>query len=1038
MNLAAMALQKRVVTYFAVFLVVLAGIGSFFRLGQLEDPEFTVKTAVVVTSYPGAGPEEVELEVTDRIELAIQEMKQLDYLDSESRAGLSVIKVNIKSEYWADRLPQVWDELRRKVRDVQTSLPPGAGEPSVVDDYGDVFGFLLAVTGDGFSYAELEGYVDELKRELSLVDGVARVDLWGIQDRIVYIDAAESQLSQIGLSDSSLEATLREQNMVVDAGSLDLQNRRFRISPTGEFGSPQDIENLVIRPSLADSLQNPTTGEGAGRTADLIRIGDIGTVREGYRDPPANLLRFNGEPAIGIALTNIPGGNIVDIGRAIDAKLAELLPHLPIGIEINRVHWQSDVVAEAINGFLINFAEAVLIVLAVLTVTMGWRMGLVIGSSLIVTILGSFILMALFGIDLQRMSLGALVIALGMMVDNSIVVADGFVVRIQQGMDRKKAAIEAANLPSWPLLGATVVAVMAFYPIFASIEDAGEYCRTLFVVVAISLLTSWVVSMTLTPIQCLDMLPSPKPGEGSKDPYGSFFYRGFGSLLRRAIQARWLTLGGMAALLVVAVVGFGNVKQLFFPDSSMTKFMVDIWSPEGTRIQNLAADLKMAEEKLLGDDRVAEVAAFIGQGPPRFYLPVEPESQNPAYAQLIVNVQDYRAIDGLIADLDPWFRENYPYALIPQRKYGVGPSDTWKFELRIIGPAVADPGRLRGLAGDVETILAGSPLVAAYTTDWRQRVSKVVPHFNDERGRWANITREDVAKTTKRAFDGRVVGMYRENDDLIPIVLRHVEAERQNVGNLDLLQVQPSMATATVPLSQVTDAVDVEWEDPVIPRRDRRRTITVQANPVSGVTLPTLRAALIDQLEAVQLPPGYRMEWGGETESSADAQKSLVPGVVPALAVIIFIIVALFNAFRPPLIIMLTIPFAVIGISAGLLGTGTPFGFMALLGAMSLAGMMIKNAVVLLDQVDIEIAGGKGRYEAVMEAALSRLRPVVLAAATTVLGVIPLLQDVFWIGMAVTIMAGLTFGTILTMVLVPVLYATLFRVRAANPVGEAS
>ncbi|MCG8508211.1 MAG: efflux RND transporter permease subunit, partial [Rhodospirillales bacterium] len=474
---------------------------------------------------------------------------------------------------------------------------------------------------------------------------------------------------------------------------------------------------------------------------------------------------------------------------------------------------------------------------------------LVIGSSLIVTILGSFILMAMFGIDLQRVSLGALVIALGMMVDNSIVVADGFVVRVQQGMDRKKAAIEAASSPSWPLLGATVVAVMAFYPIFASIEDTGEYCRTLFLVVAILLLPSWVVSMTLTPIQCLDMLPSPKPGAKAKEPYGGFFYRGFRDFLRRAIAGRWLTLGGMAALLVVAVLGFGNVKQLFFPDSAMTKFMIDVWAPEGTRIQNLAADLRRAEEKLLADERVAEVASFIGQGPPRFYLPVDPEGTNPAYAQLIVNVHDARSIDGVISDMDPWFREAYPDALIPQRKYGVGPSDTWKFEMRIIGPAVADPGQLRAAAAELESILAGSPLVAAHTTDWRQRVKKVVPAYNDERGRWASITRENVANATKRAFDGRVIGLYREDDDLIPIVLRHAAKERRNVGGLDVLQIKPTMGANTVPLSQVTDGVGTEWEDPVIARRDRRLTVTVQANPIFGVTLPTLRASLIEQIE---------------------------------------------------------------------------------------------------------------------------------------------------------------------------------------------
>ncbi len=1031
MSLARFAIEKRVVTYFAVFLLFVAGIASFFSLGQLEDPEFTVKTAVVATAYPGASPEEVELEVTDRIELALQEMKQLDYLESFSRAGFSLIKVNIKPEYWSDQLPQVWDELRRKIRDIETTLPPAAGRPVVADDYGDVFGLLLAVTGDGYTYAELEEYAKDLKKELSLVEGVARVELWGVQDKVIYLDVSEKQLSQLGLTDENIETTLRQQNMVVDAGSVDVQDKRFRIAPTGEFASPGDIADLTIRPSLLDVLQNLTRLQEP-RSAELIRIRDIGTVRRGHRDPPSMLMRYNGAPALGISITNISGVNVVEMGRAVDARLNELLQELPVGIEVHRVHWQSNVVADAVNGFLINFAEAVGIVLIVLTLAMGWRMGVIIGTALILTILGTFAFMAVFGIDLQRMSLGALVIALGMMVDNAIVVADGMLVRLERGMDRTQAAIESTSQPAWPLLGATVVAVMAFYPIFASVEGAGEYCRTLFTVVAISLLLSWVLSMTVTPLQCIDMLPTPKE-DSEADPYGGRFYQRFRGILERAIRARVLFMSGMVALLVVSILGFGYVKQLFFPDSSMPKFMIDYWAPQGTRIQQVGADLKKAEAKLLADNRIESVSAFIGAGPPRFYLPVDPESPNESYGQLIVNVHDFRDVDALISELAPWFQENYPQALVPIRKYGVGPSETWKFEVRFSGPAVADRGVLRSIAERGVAILEASPLAGLVQTDWRQRVQKVVPEYNQERARWAAVSREDIARATKRAFDGRTVGLYREGDDLIPIVLRHVEEERQNVGALDVLQVQPAVSTNTVPLSQVTDAVRPEWEDPFIWRRDRRRTITVQSNPIPGVTLPTLRASVLEGFEAIELPPGYTMEWGGEYESSRDSQASLVPGIIPAITIMALIIVALFNAFRPPLIIVLTIPFAVIGITAGLLTFDVPFGFLALLGAMSLSGMMIKNAIVLLDEVNLNLAAGRSPYQSVIDSAISRLRPVALAAATTVLGVIPLLQDVFWIGMAVTIMAGLTFGTVLTMVVVPVLYTTLYRIPPPQP-----
>ncbi len=1033
MKLAQFAIKNKTVSYFGFALLFIAGIASFFSLGQLEDPDFTIKTAAVTTLYPGANPQEVELEVTDRIELAIQQMKQLDYLESWSRAGMSVIKVNIKPAYSSAVMPQIWDEMRRKIREVETTLPPGAQRPMVNDDFGDVFGHLLAITGDGYSYAELEEYAKNLKKELSLVRGVAKVEFWGIQDKVIYIDSSQTQISQLGITSAGIEATLQQQNTVVDGGSVNVQDQRLRISPTGEFRSPRDIADLTIRPTVLDTAQTarsllPTSDA----SSELIRIKDIGTVTLGYRDPPTKIMRFNGQQAIALAISNVPGTNVVTMGKAVAKRLDELIREIPIGLEVQRIHWQADIVDDSISGFFINLAEAVIIVLVVLAVSMGMRMGIIIGTALILTILTTFIFMALLGIDLQRMSLGALVIALGMMVDNSIVVADGFVVRLHKGMDRVKAAIEAAASPAMPLLGATIVAVMAFFPIVASTENVGEYCASLFSVVAISLLVSWVLSMTLTPIQCIDMLPDPKPGEQSGESYNRSFYMYYRGLLLQAIRRRWLTIGIMFALLILSIIGFTQVKQLFFPDSSMTKFMIDYWSPEGTRIQSVSNDLEVIEKKLLSDERIDSVSSFIGSGPPRFYLPVTPEDPNQAYGQLIVNVHDVKVIDQLIEELAPWFETRFPDAQVPMIKYGVGPAETWKLQARISGPAIADAGVIRSLANESTSILEKEPLAGMVQTDWRQRVLKVVPVYNQERGRWTSVTRTDLSQTTKRAYDGRIVGQYRDGDDLLPIILRMGEEERRNVGGLDILQIQPAVATYTVPLSQVTDKVSVQWEDPVIWRRDRRRTITVQANPVLGQTLPALMKNVGGELESIKLPPDYRFEWGGEIETSAKSQKSLLPGMIPAFVIISFIVVALFNAIRPPLIIAITIPFALIGITAGLLGSGAAFGFVALLGAMSLVGMMIKNAIVLLDEINIELAAGKQPLDAVMQSALSRLRPVALAAATTVLGVIPLLQDIFWVGMAVTIMAGLTFGTVLTMVLVPVLYATMYRIKVPD------
>jgi multidrug efflux pump subunit AcrB len=756
MSLPELAIRNRTLTTFAILMLVAAGIGAFFKLGQLEDPDFTVKVAVVSTLYPGATASQVEQDVTDRIESKLQELKQVDYLESFSRDGLSVIKVFIKTSYMAKDIPQIWDELRRKVGDVAPQLPKGAGPSAVGDDFGDVYGLLLAVTGDGYSYGQLKTYVSDLKRELSLVPGVARVALWGVQDRRVYLDANPAQLAQLGLSEATLQRTLAQQNAVADAGSINLGRQRFTVTPSGQFPSPESIADLLVQASPIEAIQSTGT---ANRASELIRIRDIADVHVGYRDPPLTIMRFNEQPAIALAITNQPGVNVVDMGKAVDGRLTELIADLPIGIEVHRVHWQSALVEASVRDFFVSLAQAVAIVLAVLWLAMGWRMGIVIGSSIILTILGTFVIMSIFKIDLQRMSLGALVIALGMMVDNSIVVAEGALVRMQQGMDRVRAAIEAAATPAWALLGATVVAVLAFYPIFASTENAGEYCSTLFSVVAISLLLSWVISVTITPLQCVQML---RVGEAhaAADPYGGRVFRNFRALLERAIRYRFLTLSVAISILIVAVSGFGYVTKLFFPDSSMPKFLVDYRLPEGSNIEAGAEDFEGIEGKLLADSRVSGVASFIGAGPPRFYLPVDPEPNSPNYGQLVVNVHHYRDVRPIMASLAPWLRDHYPEALSLLRPFALGPGNTWKFEARISGPALASGEMLRALAAKGATILRDDPQTEALQINWQQRVVRFEPEFNEARARWAGVTREDVVRGIRQSLDGRILGVF--------------------------------------------------------------------------------------------------------------------------------------------------------------------------------------------------------------------------------------------------------------------------------------
>ncbi len=1036
MSLPKFAVEKTVVTGFTTAVLLLAGLLSFFQLGQLEDPEFTVKSASIITSYPGATATEVELEVTDRIEIALQELPHVDFVESISRPGLSLVKLEIRPNISSDRLPQIWDEVRKKVRDLGTSLPPGAGSPVVGDDFGDVYGFLFALTGDGFSYDELEDYADALKKELSLVEGVARVETWGTQTRCIYIDAQETQLTLLGISMESLQNTLMGQNTVVNSGGIDLPTDRLRIEQTGAFDSPEDIEELVIRGAGASQMFGSDTAKSGSTddTEELLRIRDIASVRRGYVEPPQWEMRYNGQTAIGMSISNVSGANIVDLGHAIDKRLAEITATLPIGIETHRISWQSDAVSTSIRDFVVSLLEAVAIVVVVLWLAMGFRVAAIVSfGGLVFVIIISLLAMSVWGIDLQRMSLGALIVAMGMMVDNAIVVADGILVRIRRGMDRKQAAIEAAELPSMPLLGATVIAVIAFYPIYASEESAGEYCQSLFQVIAISLLISWVLAVTVTPLMCMWLLPKADPSARSDDEYGGRFYGFFRAVLEQAIRFRFAVIIVLLALLGVSAYGFQFVDRTFFPDSARLQVMIDYWAPEGTKIQATSRDTRAIEEHLLADQaRVDSVSTFVGQGPPRFYLPVEPEMPYSSYGQLIVNVKDIKALNELIPEITSWMEANVPQAVTIVRRYGLGPSETWKVEARISGPAVADPVQLRAVAEQAMGIFRSSPYTMITQSNWRQKVKKLVADYNQDRARWSRVTRANIADATRRAYDGLPVGQYREADKLYPILLRHTDSERRQLANqIGGLQVLPTGSTDAVPLRQVTSDINVEWEDPIIWRYNRRRTITVQANPPDGVSASRLRASVLTEFEKLEseLPPGYKLEWGGEFESSRDSQQSLIPGMVPAAVIVALIIVGLFNAFRPPLIILCVIPFAAIGITVGLLVTGHSFGFLALLGAMSLAGMMIKNAIVLLDQIDIELAEGKTPYQAVIDSAVSRLRPVVLAAATTVLGVIPLLQDVFWVAMAVTIMFGLAFGTVLTMILLPVLYATFFKLR---------
>ncbi|MCC5829949.1 MAG: efflux RND transporter permease subunit [Phycisphaeraceae bacterium] len=1016
MKLPERAVKYPTITWVFLALLLLSGLLSFFQLGRLEDPEFTVKSATVITAYPGASAVEVEKEVTDRLELAIQRLPEIDFLESLSRPGLSIIKVNLSESVRSERLPQIWDNLRKYVRDATPKLPPGVSEPMVGDDFGDVFGFLFAVIGDGFTPAELERYADDIRNELSLVRGVASVKLWGVQERCIYVQTSPAQMAGLGLTTSDVRQTLQQQNMVVPAGAMDVQGQRIRFVPTGEFRSPEDIGDLLI-------AGQPSTARGA---TGLLRVRDVATVRRGYVDPPTEILRWNGHPAIAVAVSNISGYNVVQLGLDLEHRLNEMKADLPIGIEIERISWQSDLIRGAINSFTRNLIMAVLIVVVVIWIAMGWRMAVVVGTSgLLFSIIGSFTAMHLWEIDLQRVSLGALVVAMGMMVDNAIVVADGMLVRIRRGMDRVQAAIQAASQPAWPLFGATVIAVLAFFPIYAARSNVGEYCQSLFQVVAISLMLSWALSITVAPLMCIGLLGRTDASAGDQGEPRSMRWIRAGLML--AIRRRAAAVAGLVLLLAVTVVAFGWVDRSFFGEAERTQFMLDYWMREGTGIQQTDRDVRELEQRLLAIEGIRDVSSFIGRGPPRFYLPVAPEMPYASYAQLIVNTRSVREARRVAEKLREQAPNWMPDGRIIVRPFMSGPNKPWPFEARITGPADADIPTLRRLASRIRSIVDESPDTLASHVNWREPSRTFVIEYDQARGRWTGISRSDVGSATLRGHDGVRVGVYREDEHLLPIIFRHDDAYRRELADdVGLLQVRSRLGTESTPIMQVARDLRLDWEDPIIWRRDRHRTISVLAVP------STMASSLMDSvqasIQAIDLPPGYELDFGGEYEDSAKSQASLIPGIIPAFALIFITVVLLFNGLRQPLIIGLVVPLALVGVTLGLLITGLPLSFMALLGTMSLVGMMIKNAIVLLDEAALELEKCRDHLRAIVNATVSRARPVALAAGTTVLGVIPLLQDSFWSAMAVTIMFGLALGSILMLVFVPIAYTLLYQV----------
>ncbi len=1007
-------LDRKSISWMVTLLLGVGGMFAFLGLGQLEFPEFTLRSALVTTQYPGATPLEVEEEVTLPLEKAIQQMPGIDDITSVNSDGLSQITVQLKKTVREGELDQYWDILRRKINDAQPGLPPGVNTSIVNDDFGDVFGLLLTLRGDGYSLKDLGDHADLIQRELRLLEGVAKVSIGGRVDEQMIVSLDRDRMRALGISPEYLASLLNAQNTVGNAGHLRSEGLSLSVQPTGQLDSVQALEQLAV--GSADS--------------GIIRLSDLAEVRRVTNDSPALLYHSDGLPALTIGVSFAEGTNVVDVGESLNEALKRLEKQQPIGMTLNTVYNQPEVVEEAVSAFLMNLAQAVGIVIIVLLLFMGLRSGLLMGLILLITIMGTFVLMAIHGIQLQKISLGALIIALGMLVDNAIVVTEGMMIGLSKGKSKRQAAKEVVSQNRYPLLGATVIAITAFAPIGLSPDTTGEFIGSLFWVLCYSLFLSWLTALTLTPF-FFDMFYPDKlesVGQSSdNDPYKGIVFVVFRRLLTYAIHYRFVTLTLAIALLAGVLSFSGQVKNAFFPNATTPLFFVDLWLPEGADILQTEETVKRLESRVNDMDQVVQVTSVTGGGAQRFTLTYSPEQRYASFGQLIVETRDKASREARMEEVIEQLRTDFPNVHYKVQALQVGPSAKASLEARIFGE---DPEELRKIGVRVQAIFENEPLADSVRLSWGNREAVIVPEFLEEQARRLGVSRESLHQALLLNNQGQQVGVYREGSDLIPIIMRSREEQRFDIENLTSINIWSEEQGRYVSAGNVINAINTELRDPLIKRRNRERMLAVYAEPMplSGETAASVLERIRPQVDALELPYGYSIEWGGEYETSTEAQTSLFSSLPLGLLGMFIISMLLFGSFRQALSIWIIVPLMMIGIIGGLVLLGAPFTFMALLGTLSLIGMVLKNAIVLVEEIKIQVEQQDDAFTAVVEAAVSRVRPVLMAAVTTMLGMIPLFSDAFFASMAVVIVFGLGVATILTLVVLPVVYCALMRI----------
>ena len=1008
MNLPEYSLRNAKVIWFFLFVLLAGGALGFSTLGKKEDSVFVIKSASLVCSYPGATPPEVEELITEPIEREVQSMRLVHKITSESYYGVSKIQVELDPATPAREIPQLWDELRRKVLNVQPKLPAGASQITVADDFGDVYGIYYGLSVDGgFSWSELRDWAQRLKTALVTIDGVQKVTLYGEQTPVVNVYVSLAALANFSIRPETIVSTIGQQNSIVDSGEKQAGKLRIQILEDGTYKTLDD---------LADQLLFATSGK-------QYRLGDIARVERGYAEPPQTMMRVDGRRAVGIGISTEAGVDVVKAGAKIDGVLASLTRQMPVGMELTVLYPENRIAREANSTFILNLAESVAIVILIIMLVMGFRAGVLIGSSLLFSIGGTLLLMQFLGEGLNRTSLAGFIIAMGMLVDNAIVVTDNAQQAMLRGAGRSKAVVDGANAPRWSLLGATLIAIFSFLPLYLAPSSVAEIVKPLFVVLALSLLLSWVLALTQTPLFGNFMLRVKPLG---RDPYDTKFYRAFDRFLAVLLRRRWAVVAVVVGLFALSLVVMGLMPQNFFPSLDKPYFRADVLLPEGYDIRDTERNLLSMEEWLREQPEVKTVSMTLGSTPPRYYLASSSVSMRPNFGNVLVELHDKRQTESVEARFNAWVTANLPDVWLRSSLFKLSPVPDAAIEFGFIGE---NADTLRRLTAAAEEVMWRTPGAVNIRNGWGNRVPMWQPVYSQMKGQRIGITRSQMARGITIATQGYALGEYREGDQFMPILLKDENIGSYNLTNLQALPIfSPSGKVFSI--EQATDGFRFDFRPGVIKRFNRQRVMKAQCDPARGVNTMQLFAALRDSIDrVVVLPEGYSMKVFGEQESQQESNEALAEYMPLTLVLILIVLLLLFRNYREPIVILLMIPLIFIGVVLGLAVTGKVFNFFSLLGLLGLVGMNIKNAVVLVEQIGVLRAAGKDPYEALTSATRSRIVPVAMASGTTILGMLPLLFDSMFGAMAATIMGGLLVATLLTVCVLPVVYALFYNIR---------